>query len=221
MPLSTDRPFVPWLPPSEPGAALRESCTMQAMIAGGAGGVFGLALGAVLAPFNSSVSTLEDSNLPMREQFRRGMKEIGTQSRSWGKSLMVIGAVFSCSECFVEKTRGRTDRWNPIIGGCITGGALAVNGAHAPRPSRCPMPHIAPPVPRAIPSSLTHPAARHVPVLRNSWAAGDGDRLRWFRRLLCCDRRDRLRGPLTGGAHRDMFEVHMTLCLQIAGRGVM
>ena len=37
----------------------------------------------------------------------------------------VIGAVFSCTECFVEKARGRTDRWNPVVGGCITGAVLA------------------------------------------------------------------------------------------------
>ena len=98
---------------------------MQAIISGGAGGALGLLLGAVLAPFQSNIASMESENLPMREQFRRGMKEMGTQSRSWGKNLMVIGAVFSCSECFVEKTRGRTDRWNPIFGGCLTGGILA------------------------------------------------------------------------------------------------
>ena len=53
------------------------------------------------------------------------MKEMGSQSKSWGKNLMVIGAVFSCSECFVEKSRGRSDRWNAVYGGCITGAVLA------------------------------------------------------------------------------------------------
>mmetsp|Transcript_16526 Transcript_16526/g.35426 ORF Transcript_16526/g.35426 Transcript_16526/m.35426 type:complete len:93 (+) Transcript_16526:1-279(+) len=63
----------------------------------------------------------------MKEQMRRGMKEVGTQSRSWGKNLLVIGAVFSCTECFVEKTRGRSDKWNAIGGGCLTGGILAAS----------------------------------------------------------------------------------------------
>ena len=121
-----DRWFV-WEPPMEPGQAGRESCTMTALQSGLAGGVLGLGLGAILAPFNSNVARIEDTELPLRDQFRRGMKEIGTQSRSWGKNLMVIGAVFSCSECFVEKTRGRHDRWNPIYGGCITGGILVAN----------------------------------------------------------------------------------------------
>ena len=109
---------------------------MQAIIAGVVGGGAGMVLGAVLAPFNSSVTNLEHSELPMREQFRRGGREIAAQSRSWGKNLLVIGAVFSCTECFVEKTRGRHDRWNPIFGGCITGGILAASGA--PRPCACP-----------------------------------------------------------------------------------
>ena len=116
-----------WQPPIEPGQAQRESCTMQAIQQGAAGGVLGMLLGAVLAPFSSNVTNLENTDLPMREQFRRGGREIAAQSRSWGKNLLVIGAVFSCSECFVEKTRGRHDRWNPIVGGCVTGGILAAS----------------------------------------------------------------------------------------------
>lgn len=126
----------PWQPPQDPGQAARESCTMQAIISGAVGGVAGMALGAVLAPFNSSIGV--DESLPMKEQFRRGAREMGTQSRSWGKNLMVIGAIFQCSECFVEKTRGTTDRWNPVLGGCVTGGALAASGKrpHLPYPAR-------------------------------------------------------------------------------------
>ncbi|KAL3923752.1 MAG: hypothetical protein SGPRY_004125, partial [Prymnesium sp.] len=86
----------------------------------------GLVLGAVLAPFNSSLGA-ESEHLPIREQAKRGLREMGVQSRSWGKNLAVIGAVFQCSECFVEKTRGRSDRWNAVGGGCLTGGALAYN----------------------------------------------------------------------------------------------
>lgn len=88
-----------------------------------------MALGAVLAPFQSNMG-VETEHLPLKEQFRRGFREMGVQSRSWGRNLAVIGAVFQCSECFVEKTRGRHDRWNPVLGGCVTGGALAIQGAH-------------------------------------------------------------------------------------------
>jgi import inner membrane translocase subunit TIM22 len=143
MPIGSKDWFV-WQPPQDQGQAGRENCTMQAIISGVVGGGAGLVLGAILAPFNSNVSSMEVDNLPMREQFRRGFKEMGTQSRSWGKNLMVIGAVFSCSECFVEKTRARTDRWNPIFGGCITGGVLAANGSFrgAECSARRPLPRI-------------------------------------------------------------------------------
>lgn len=140
MPITPGQQFA-WQPPQDSGQPARESCTMQAIISGAAGGVFGMLLGAVLAPFNSSLSNLETSELPLRQQMRIGMKEVGAQSRSWGKNLMVIGAVFSCSECFVEKTRGRTDRWNPIYGGCVTGGILAASGARRRRSTAwtCPL----------------------------------------------------------------------------------
>lgn len=117
-----------WNPSRDTGQAGRENCVMQAIIAGGAGGVAGLALGVVLAPFQSNVQSMEAADLPMREQFRRGAREVASQSKSWGKNLMVIGAVFSVSECITEKARGRTDRWNPIIGGCFCGAALAAQG---------------------------------------------------------------------------------------------
>ena len=154
------REWRPWQPPQDPGQAARESCTMQAIISGAVGGVAGMALGAVLAPFNSSMG-VETENLPMKEQFRRGFREMGTQSRSWGKNLMVIGAVFQCSECFVEKTRGTTDKWNPVAGGCITGGALAVSGACTPHNRTLPLltsrsfhPHLHPDPAAAEPVSM-------------------------------------------------------------------
>ena len=61
----------PLAPPAEPGAAARESCTMNAIISGAAGGVMGLALGAVLFPFSNSQQVVETENLPMREQVCR------------------------------------------------------------------------------------------------------------------------------------------------------
>mmetsp|Transcript_14043 Transcript_14043/g.36327 ORF Transcript_14043/g.36327 Transcript_14043/m.36327 type:complete len:156 (+) Transcript_14043:85-552(+) len=124
MPIRDHLTFV-WAPSQDSAQAGRENCVMQSIIAGGAGGVLGLGLGVILAPFQSNVQSLDAQNLPLKEQMRLGAKEMASQSKSWGKNLLVIGAVFSCSECIVEKTRGRTDRWNPILGGCVCGAVLA------------------------------------------------------------------------------------------------
>ena len=167
-----------WQPPQDPGAAGKENCTMQAIISGVVGGGAGMVLGAILAPFNSNVATMEVNDLPMREQFRRGFREMGTQSKSWGKNLMVIGAVFSCSECFVEKTRARTDRWNPIVGGCITGGVLAANGARLTAKSSAP----------AHPPCLLSIRVCWVCLVLSSRPTSDGIRVRRFCRLLRGDR---------------------------------
>ena len=90
------------------------------VVSGAVSGLAGIVLGAVLAPFNSSMQA-QIEHLPLRQQFVRGGQEIAAQSKSWGKNLAVIGAVFSTTECFVEKARGRTDVRNQIGGGCLTG----------------------------------------------------------------------------------------------------
>jgi len=112
------------MPGQDPTAAFRESCASQMVVSGAVSGLAGIVLGAVLAPFNSSMQA-QIEHLPLRQQFVRGGQEIAAQSKSWGKNLAVIGAVFSTTECFVEKARGRTDKWNQIGGGCLTGAILA------------------------------------------------------------------------------------------------
>ena len=140
---------------------------MTALMSGVVGGGCGLVLGAVLVPFGSALQTEEFNNLPMRQQVKRGFQEVGSSSRSWGKNLMVIGAVFSCTECFVEKSRGRTDRWNPVFGGCITGGVLAVRAAPTRETAR-PSPHA------SAPPRVPVPDRRVLPCLAPDAQAGSG-----------------------------------------------
>ena len=54
---------------------------MQAIISGVVGGGAGLVLGAILAPFQSNIANMETDNLPMKEQFRRGMREPASSRR--------------------------------------------------------------------------------------------------------------------------------------------
>lgn len=65
------------------------------------------------------------SNLPVREQLRRGFKDMGSRSYSSAKNFALIGAIYSGTECCIEGFRARSDLQNSVAAGCITGGALA------------------------------------------------------------------------------------------------
>ncbi|KAI4163670.1 MAG: hypothetical protein LQ342_002704 [Letrouitia transgressa] len=64
------------------------------------------------------------ADLPLREQLRRGFRDMGTRSYSSAKSFGLIGAVFSGTECCIESYRARSDWKNGVAAGCITGGAM-------------------------------------------------------------------------------------------------
>lgn len=67
------------------------------------------------------------ADLPMRQQLKLGLKDMGRSSYSSAKSFGMIGAIFAGTECCVEGLRAKNDIWNGVIGGCLTGGALARN----------------------------------------------------------------------------------------------
>jgi hypothetical protein len=74
-------------------------------------------------PMSAQGSQLAD--LPMREQLRRGFKDMGTRSFSTAKNFALVGAVFSGTECVIEGYRAKNDLTNGVVAGCITGGVLA------------------------------------------------------------------------------------------------
>jgi import inner membrane translocase subunit TIM22 len=65
------------------------------------------------------------SDLPIRQQLKLGLKDMGKQSFSSAKNFGLIGAIFAGTECCIEGLRAKNDLWNGVAGGCITGGALA------------------------------------------------------------------------------------------------
>ena len=65
------------------------------------------------------------ADLPIRQQLRLGLRDMGRQSFSSAKNFGLIGAVFSGTECCIEGLRAKNDLWNGVLGGCVTGGALA------------------------------------------------------------------------------------------------
>ncbi|EER27589.1 Mitochondrial import inner membrane translocase subunit tim22 [Coccidioides posadasii str. Silveira] len=108
--------------------AAMESCPMKAVMAGG----MGFALGGAFGLFMSSMSYdtpltpqgREISSLPVREQLRRGFKDMGSRSFSSAKNFAIVGALFSGTECCIEGLRAKNDLTNGIAAGCITGGIL-------------------------------------------------------------------------------------------------
>ncbi|KAI9828447.1 MAG: Mitochondrial import inner membrane translocase subunit tim22 [Thelocarpon impressellum] len=105
-----------------------ESCPAKTVLAGG----MGFALGGAFGLFMSSMSYdtpltpqgQQLADLPMREQLRRGFKDMGTRSYSSAKNFALIGAIFSGTECCIEGFRAKNDLANGVAAGCITGGAL-------------------------------------------------------------------------------------------------
>ncbi|KAI5305051.1 glycogen synthase isoform 1 [Ascosphaera pollenicola] len=105
-----------------------ESCPVKSIMAGG----MGFALGGAFGLFMSSMSYdtpmtpqgRELANLPIREQLRRGFKDMGSRSYSSAKNFAVVGALFSGTECCIEGLRAKNDLANGVAAGCITGGIL-------------------------------------------------------------------------------------------------
>ncbi|KAK4565778.1 Mitochondrial import inner membrane translocase subunit tim22 [Recurvomyces mirabilis] len=113
-----------------------ESCPAKTVIAGtmgfGLGGVFGLFMSSMRydtplgAGLPGGVGTISD--LPMREQIKRGFKDMGKASWSSAKNFGYIGAVFAGTECAIEGLRAKNDLYNGVAAGCATGGWLARSG---------------------------------------------------------------------------------------------
>jgi len=105
-----------------------ESCPVKSVMAGG----MGFALGGAFGLFMSSMSYdtpltpqgREISSLPVREQLRRGFKDMGSRSLSSARNFALVGALFSGTECCIEGLRAKNDLANGIAAGCITGGIL-------------------------------------------------------------------------------------------------
>ena len=65
---------------------------------------------------------------PQAFQWKKHFKEVGRGALWYGKSFGTVGFLFAGSECLIEKARGRTDIWNGLGGGCLSGAALSYKG---------------------------------------------------------------------------------------------
>ena len=51
------------------------------------------------------------SDLPLREQLRRGFKDMGIRSYSSAKNFAMVGALFAGTECCIEGVRPHHKIW--------------------------------------------------------------------------------------------------------------
>jgi hypothetical protein len=106
-----------------------ESCVAKSVLAGGAGfvlgGAFGLFMSSMAYDTPLSAQGQQITALPVREQLRRGLKDMGSKSYSSAKNFAMIGALYSGTECCIEGYRAKSDLYNSVSAGCVTGAILA------------------------------------------------------------------------------------------------
>jgi len=101
------------------------SCPAKTIMAGGAG----LALGAVFTLMTASMS-YEDPLMRQNagtgaQRARDILRETGKSMWSSGKSFGKIGALYASIECVIESYRAKTDIYNSVGAGFMSGGILA------------------------------------------------------------------------------------------------
>lgn len=120
---------------AEAGAAamvnFMQSCPGKTIIAGvmgfGLGGAFGFFMSSM--SFDTAFGTTEVqkiAHLPFRQQMKLQFSDMGKRSWSSAKSFGKIGAIYSGVECCIESLRAKSDMYNSIAAGALTGAGLAV-----------------------------------------------------------------------------------------------
>lgn len=97
---------------------------MSLVMGGGMGVLMGLVFGTM---DNDAHLTGEQGNKTKtaKQQILATAKSAGQKSWSYAKTFAAMGALYSGSECVIEKARAKHDIYNSAYAGCFTGGALA------------------------------------------------------------------------------------------------
>ncbi|KFY71869.1 hypothetical protein V499_07939 [Pseudogymnoascus sp. VKM F-103] len=108
---------------------IMESCPAKTVLSGTMGFALGGAFGLFMASMSYDTPLTPEGramgNLPLKEQLRKGFKDMGQRSLSSAKNFGKVGAIFAGTECCIEGYRAKNVLSNGIIAGCITGGVLA------------------------------------------------------------------------------------------------
>ncbi|KAK6581064.1 hypothetical protein PZA11_006552 [Diplocarpon coronariae] len=111
---------------------MMESCPGKTAVSGvmgfALGGAFGLFMASMQydTPLHTPGGAADAiKSLPLRQQLKAGLKDMGARSFSSAKNFGKVGAIFAGTECCIEGFRAKNDLVNGVLAGCITGGALA------------------------------------------------------------------------------------------------
>mmetsp|Transcript_29741 Transcript_29741/g.41072 ORF Transcript_29741/g.41072 Transcript_29741/m.41072 type:complete len:161 (+) Transcript_29741:160-642(+) len=104
-----------------------DSCILRFFLSGLAGGVLGAGMGLIFGSFQEITPPgAEVVKRTMMESIKVHAKDAGARSFSYAKGFAAFGAVYSTSECAIEKVRAKHDIYNAGLAGCFTGGVLAI-----------------------------------------------------------------------------------------------
>lgn len=111
---------------------LMNNCAVRGVMSFVVGGALGAGMGVLIGSWQLSGHQMEPgmtdpTKLTAREALREMVTMMKSKSISWARNFAIVGGVFSVVECILATVRGRHDIKNPVIGGCITGAALAYN----------------------------------------------------------------------------------------------
>jgi import inner membrane translocase subunit TIM22 len=95
-----------------------ESGWENAMAGGGMGVFMGMLFGALDTPLHAETMTA-------RQQFVHAARTMGSRSMHMAKTFAIMGAIFSGTECLIEKARAKHDAVNTATAGCVTGGSMS------------------------------------------------------------------------------------------------
>jgi len=106
-----------------------DSCIVRFFLAGIGGAVLGAGMGVLFGGMGEmQVPEPNAPKIPISQHMKTYAKNALQSGKSWGKGMATFGAVYSTSECAVEKMRAKHDVYNAGYAGCFTGAALAYKG---------------------------------------------------------------------------------------------
>ena len=72
--------------------------------------------------YGGGIGGITDTKMNYKEYFRT----LGKNTWWYTRSFAGIGFMIAGSECLIEKARGKSDSWNGICAGCVTGSLLSI-----------------------------------------------------------------------------------------------